>query len=260
MVAASVSVDMEQTSKLPAPPYISFLTFLHLIEWLEQEGAPLRFDRSFWSQRFSGSTGAQLLAALRFLNLINGAQTKPDLDRLVAAQGDNRKAVLLDIIRKSYGTIQYDLLGRATPDMLGEWLDIYQIDGDTKRKAESFLINALKFVDHPLSVSLRKKARIKRPKSKEQQVPKTSIPRSASLVGSASPQAPTNVKTVRLASGGDVSISMNVDLFTLSETDRAFVLALIDQVRKYSMATGNGKDEEGTSPSNGHAGEDEDTA
>ena len=46
-----------------APPYVSFNTFRTLLDWLKSEGVPLRFDRSFWHAKFSGSTGTDLKTA-----------------------------------------------------------------------------------------------------------------------------------------------------------------------------------------------------
>lgn len=40
---------------------------------------------------------------------------------------------------------------------------------------------------------------------------------------------------VRLRSGGDVTLSMTIDLFDLSEEDRAFVFDLVDRVRGYAQ-------------------------
>lgn len=231
-----------QAQRLPAPPYVSFLTFLHLVIWLETEGIPLRYDKSFWESKFSGSKGAQLLASLRFLNLINGAQTKPDLARLVAARGDDRKRVLSQLLQNSYSTVEFDKLSRATPAMLDEWFSGYSIDGDTRRKAVSFLINALKYVEHPLSPSLSRKARNKpqaaNPGGKATNgepahASRNSDPRDVQPVG--------NERTIRLISGGEVTVTINVDLFGLSDDDREFVMALIGQVREYD--TGRQQDE-----------------
>ena len=39
--------DNYQEGRQLSPPYISYLTFKNLLEWLGTEGVPLRFDRSF---------------------------------------------------------------------------------------------------------------------------------------------------------------------------------------------------------------------
>ena len=144
-----------------APPYISYLTFKNLLEWLETEGVPLRFDRSFWSKKYSGSLGPQLMSGVRFLGLLTGEKPTPLLESLVNAKGDERKESLRAIYRQAYKVVNFDELERATPGMLNEWFATYSIEGSTLRKAESFLVNALKDADHPLSNSLKKLARNK---------------------------------------------------------------------------------------------------
>ena len=59
------------------PPYVSYRTFYNFLERLQQH-MPSRIDRSYWGDLLSGSTGTQLMAALRFLNLIdiNGKPTE----------------------------------------------------------------------------------------------------------------------------------------------------------------------------------------
>ena len=55
-------------SAKPIPAYVSFSSFLTLLNFLKDMPAmPIQFDRSLWEGKFSGSTGAQLMSALRFL-------------------------------------------------------------------------------------------------------------------------------------------------------------------------------------------------
>ena len=147
--------------------------------------------------------------------------------------------MLLEILKKAYSSVEFDQLAGAMPAMLVEWFDVYTIDGHTRRKAESFLINALKYVDYPLSASLRRKARSKptKPSPQGKNVnedaarsspnPRASDAQASQLLGT--------VRKVKLASGGDVTVMINVDLFELSDYDRDFVMKLTDQVRKYAV-------------------------
>ena len=62
-----------------SPPYVSYKTFKHFIAKLQQR-FPARIDRSYWGEMFSGSTGTQLILALRFLNLMDdNARPMPSL-------------------------------------------------------------------------------------------------------------------------------------------------------------------------------------
>ena len=67
------------------PPYVSYRTFQNFIDGLQQEGIPARIDRSYWSDRLSGSTGIQLMSALRFLGLIDADGTPTNRLRLLAS-------------------------------------------------------------------------------------------------------------------------------------------------------------------------------
>ena len=148
-------------SKQLSPPYVSYMTFRNLIEWLAIEGVPLRFDRSFWSKKYNGSIGPQLMSGIRFLGLLVEDEPTPLLEHLVNSSGDDRKEALRSIYRNAYKTVGFDALQRATPRMLREWFGTYAIDGTTLRKAESFFINAIKDADEPLSNSLKKLSRNK---------------------------------------------------------------------------------------------------
>lgn len=163
--------DNLQDGRRPSPPYVSYLTFKNLLEWLGTEGVPLRFDRSFWSKRYNGSTGPQLMSGIRFLGLLIDDKPTPLLENLVNANGEDRKESLRDIYRKAYDAVNFDALKRATTGMLTEWFGAYSIDGTTLRKAVSFFIHALKDADEPLSNSLKKLARNKAPGSSASGLP-----------------------------------------------------------------------------------------
>ena len=150
-----------QEGRQLSPPYVSYLTFKNFLEWLEAEGVPLRFDRSFWSKKYNGSIGPQLMSGIRFLGLLIEEKPTSLLESLVNAKGDDRKESLRAIYRKAYEAVDFDALPRGTTGMLREWFGSYSIDGGTLRKAESFFINALKDAEQPLSNSLRKLARNK---------------------------------------------------------------------------------------------------
>ena len=158
MAQQEIISDLQEDKQL-SPPYVSYLTFKNLLEWLETEGVPLRFDRSFWSKKYSGSIGPQLMSGIRFLGLLIEDKPTPLLESLVSANGDDRKARLREIYRKAYKAVDFDALQRATPGMLRDWFKEYSIEGTTLRKAQAFLINALKDAEEPLSNSLRKLAR-----------------------------------------------------------------------------------------------------
>ncbi len=117
-MASEGGVDIAGGDKAPPPPYISFLTFLNCLLWLEKEGVPHRFDRSFWSRKFAGNLGPYLVSALRFLGLLKGDSPEPVLEQLVQAKGDDRKTALREVLKQAYGQVNFVLLTKATPGIL----------------------------------------------------------------------------------------------------------------------------------------------
>ena len=154
---------VRQGGRAIAPPYVSYSTFRTMLEWLGSEGVPLRFDRSFWESKFSGSNGAQLSAALRFLGLLWDDEPNPELERLATATPYERRTTLGLLLIDSYLAVPFDELPRATPAMVRDWFRAYPIDGHTLRKAISFFVNAAKDTEFPLSNAVRKMAKSKSP-------------------------------------------------------------------------------------------------
>ena len=230
-----------------APPYVSFNTFRTLLNWLRSEGVPLQFDRSFWQAKFSGSTGTQLVAALRFLGLIQGDRPLEDMESLVEASPDERRFIIAVLLKDSYVAVPFDELERATPAMVKGWFRAYPIDGHTMRKAVSFFVNAAKAAELPMSNAVRKMAKSKRPspsggssmRDKTTAGEHTTDERHKTLSGERPGRhggrrsVQGSQTTVHLASGGTVGVDLDVDLFHLSEGDREFVLRLIDLTKSY---------------------------
>ncbi len=247
-----------------APPYISFNTFRTLLDWLKSEGGPLLFDRSFWHAKFSGGTGTQLVAALRFLGLLDGDRPLPDLESMATASVDERRFILAVVLKDSYSVVPFDELDRATPAMLRAWFRAYPIDGHTTRKAISFFINAAKEAELPMSNAIRKMAKNKRQgpstgaliRDKNSDAGAANAARSSDqrpLTMPAGSQGrsggrgtvPRSQTSIRLESGGTVTVDLALDLFELSERDRQFVLELIDLTRGYAERIENAPAESG---------------
>ena len=141
------------------PPYVSYRTFYNFLERLEQR-IPSRIDRSYWGDLLSGSTGIQLMSALRFLNLIdaNGKPTEK-LKPLVAAKGDLRTPLFLKITNESYDFVcgsSLDL-GSATYAELREvFHDNFRLTDDVSRKCVKFFIALAKDSSMTLSPFITK--------------------------------------------------------------------------------------------------------
>ncbi len=230
------------------PPYVSFSTFRTLREWLGDEGVPLRFDRSFWESKFSGSTGTQLVAALRFLGLLDREQPQQGMERMAEATTAEWRFLLAELLHDSYTAVPFDELPRATPAMVRGWFRAYPVDGHTLRKAISFFVSAAKEADLPMSNGVRKMAK-GRPARQPAPPPQDRVearrtqatstdPRPVAATPAASvPGGSANQTVVSLESGGTVTLSVAVDLFQISESDRKFVLSLIDLTKGYATET-----------------------
>ncbi|MCL1885623.1 MAG: DUF5343 domain-containing protein [Dehalococcoidia bacterium] len=157
---------LSNPSKKLLPPYVSYRTFLNFIEGLEQT-IPARIDRSYWGERLSGSTGAQLVAALRFLDLVDvsGFPTLK-LRQLVGSREDQRAEILKQITLESYSFFfesQVDPQSATYAQMEEAFHDNYQIANDVARKCIKFFIGLAGNSGMKISPFVTKKNRTSRP-------------------------------------------------------------------------------------------------
>jgi hypothetical protein len=153
---------LSNSSKKLLPPYVSYRTFLNFLAGLQQT-MPARIDRSYWGDRLSGSTGTQLVSALRFLDLIdvNGFPTVK-LRQLVTGRGGQRTELLKQITHESYS---FFFLSQADPQaatyaQLEEaFHGNYQIASDVARKCIKFFIGLASDGGMKLSPFVTKKTR-----------------------------------------------------------------------------------------------------
>jgi hypothetical protein len=142
------------------PMYASYLTFTTLLDWLrETKHIPSQFDRSWWGSKFSGSGGAQLMAGLRFLGLLNKDEPQERLEKLAFASNEERPALLAEILRDAYGADLLTGLSRMTPKMLTDRIGALGTTDATHRKAIAFFVNAAKAAQLPVPPAIAKQAR-----------------------------------------------------------------------------------------------------
>ena len=215
---------------------------------------PTQVDRSLWGSKFNGATGGQLMVGLRFIGLLNGETPTEQLEDLARADAQKRKRLMQGILRNAYSADLIDNLVRSTPKMINDKLgDLGATDG-TRRKAFSFLVNAARDAELPMAPQVAKQARNKKPRAKGGKAgPKS--PNAHQADTQKPPATPetevaesqdTNTRTLNLSSGGQVTLALSVDLFNLSDSDRAFALDLVDRMRAYKghMTTPNPADRE----------------
>ncbi len=145
-----------------SPPYVSYRTFRNFIDEL-QHRMPARIDRSYWGERLSGSTGVQLVAALRFLGLVDteGVPTQR-LKELVAARGAQRAQLLKNIAFEAFDFVLKGTLSpeTATYAQLQEvFQNNFQLTGDVNRKCLKFFVALAGEAEIPLSPFIARKLR-----------------------------------------------------------------------------------------------------
>ena len=144
------------------PPYVSYRTFYNFIDRLQQH-MPSRIDRSYWGELLSGSNGIQLMAALRFLYLIdiNGKPMEP-LKRLAEAKGEQRSKILHDVTDDAYGFVlksSLDLESATYAQLVEVFHSTYQLTDDVSRKCVKFFIGLANDAGLKISPFITKRTR-----------------------------------------------------------------------------------------------------
>ncbi|MBB5675331.1 DUF5343 domain-containing protein [Xanthomonas arboricola] len=129
------------------PPYTSYRSFVSLINELrDHDVMPAAIDRSLLSRR-SGSEQSALIATLKWFKLTDeiGIPTKL-LEDYIAADEDDAKAMLKDMVVTAYGQITDGTfnLRSATTSQLADQFRQYDIGGSTLAKSVTFFLSAAK--------------------------------------------------------------------------------------------------------------------
>lgn len=202
-------------------PYVPFKTFLTALDAFEA-GLPNQLDRSVWPS-YSGAIQGQLLGAFRFLGLMDeGNCPTPALGDLVTKRAARRE-LLRGLIERHYRTLVALDLTRTSPRQLDDAMHQFGLSGATHKKALSFFLQAAQFAGMPLSVLLKAKTRTAAFGHK----------RVATTAATPETSGAALSKTVRLRSGGTLTVSASLDLFSLGGEDRKLVFDLIDRLQEY---------------------------
>jgi len=236
MVMEQEMFSTEQTGDLHAV-YIPWKSFLTALETLEQ-GLPPKLDRSVF-RSFSGGVRGQVISGFKFLGLIDSNGTvQPDLRRLLS-DDDDRRSVLKDILERRYATVIPLGVTNASIQDLNDAMRDYGVQGGTLDRAIRFFLDAAEFSGLAISAHWQggrrstngvTRQRTRRPTQRKKSTGETNSGGGDDKLT----KKPANFREFALASGGTVSIGIDVDLFDLSAPDREFVNGLIDQVRNYS--------------------------
>lgn len=144
------------------PPYVSYRTFENFVDGLQQ-GIPARIDRSYWGDRLSGSTGTQLMSALRFLALVdaNGTPTH-QLKLLASSKGIQRADILKQVATESFGFLlqsPFNLQSSTYAQLQEAFHGGFELTDDVNRKCVKFFVELVKAAGIPLSPFVVKRIR-----------------------------------------------------------------------------------------------------
>jgi Family of unknown function (DUF5343) len=223
---------MADTERTSAAAYVSWKTFQNSIETLAGAVIPNVIDKKVFPGTAFG-VQAQLFSGMRFLGLIDDKnKPTPELEQLANPSEEERKKKLREILQLRYSELFALNLKKTTPDELEKKLaEAYNVGGDTKGKALRFFVSAAKYVGIELSPyvlkssnGLSRSGAPRKPRAGKKSPPPPADPPPA--------QSDTS-KTIRLQSGGTLTVSSTVGLFALKPDDRKFLFELIDRLDSY---------------------------
>lgn len=226
-----------EDKKAPTVPYLPFKTFLGTLDALDSHGMPNKIDRSVFPSQ-SGVMQGQIITALRFFDLIDPHGTPSATLEKLATDKENRKELLKPLITKHYREVIDLGLTKASPLQLDQAFDSYGVSGDTKKKAKTFFIKSAQFVGLPLSALLTRKTRSSGgTRRRRTGTPRTQDEPNGDEVETQQRTPTGTTKTIQLKSGGELTLSLTVNLFDLIGDERKFVFDLIDQIQGYERGS-----------------------
>lgn len=214
------------------------------LDYLNQ-GLPNILDRTVWPT-FSGGLAGQMLAAFRFLGLINEEYEPTDL-LYRAIDPDRRQEAIREAVRRSYEDMVSMGLDRATPKQLSDFLsELYNVNGSTHKKAMTFFLHAAKYVDLPLSPAINRKTRSSSPRRRRSgfqssnngnaQSNEEKEDEEAIEVDSEEPKPRGTSRTISLRGGGSATLIFDVDVWSMTAEDQEFVFGMIKRMNEYEGA------------------------
>jgi hypothetical protein len=225
------------TAKTKVAAYLPMSTFLTGLEHLKAVSVPNKIDANTFPS-MSPQLKSQLLSGLRFFELIDSDGTPaPLLLDLVNKEG-SRKEIVKQLIETHYPEIVALDFGKITPKQLDDTLaEHYGVQGDTIKKAKTFLLKAAQyagFTVHPLLTKITRTRRSgKRAAGKNADQNGTGIPAKPAVS-----QATGSEKVIQLvASGGTLTLSLDVNILELKGNERSFVFDLIDKIEAFESSS-----------------------
>lgn len=240
-----MAIQTPESDSIGTAAYGAFGTMKNAIDGLAQ-GVHERIDRTAFPG-LSGGAQTALLAGLRFLGLISADGTPtPALHALAVPDEEIRKKHLQAIIREKHVDLFALNLTKTTPALLAEKMgESYNVTGSTRDKAVRFFLSALEYLEIPIPPLFKRIGNgTASPGRKRRAVTRQKPPTEAQDDDDEgeSPIAPSGMtRTVSLKSGGTLTVSVSLDVWSLSESDQEFIFDLVKKVKAYEVG---GKSEE----------------
>lgn len=226
------------------PPYLPFATLWNFVGELAAHPLPPAIDRSLMGTK-SGSDQVNIMATLRAFGMIDDdRKVQPEFVEFATADEDARKAKLRQLIQKYYADALKVSSQNGTEQQLHEcFRDSYGVDGaDTRRKAVTFFLHAARRAEIPLSPHFPSTRPGSGSPGQKRSRPKKKASGSSGGDGGATermadatPRPKSEYETsVKLKTGGTMSLTVNVNPLNLRGEDRIFFYAIVDKLADYA--------------------------
>jgi hypothetical protein len=225
----------QNTSRSFTPTYN--LTWRQLFNSWEKmaqsDTLPTVIDRSYlrW---LPGSAQTGYLTLARQFGLVDEQYVPTDLLRRLTYEQESRAQIVNRILHEHYAPIiELGKKHSTAQQLMDLWKETYGQEGDTRRKAITFFMQAAEFSGIQVSPLWQSIAAASRQASRTSNVRrgKARIPRQKAQHESAT-ATPTD--TIYFAGGaGSLRISVDVDLLKLSTEDREFIIGIVDAIRSH---------------------------
>lgn len=234
-----------QTEGLP-PPHVGYASFVTFLDHLNTFGDPPNvINNRVFPTSFSGTTIALTLRALRFFSLTED-DGKPDVGRLrLLMNPETRRETMAELLNEGYPELIALPLATAGPGEIRDYFAAHVTDPTAARKARSFFIQAAKANGLPIHGSVDKVTRTRSRPGRRKTRDKSQTATNGAENGGTTPQggsttgapAAGSTKVVKFRSGGTATLTVSVDVISLSPSDRKKLFEWIDAMSEYENET-----------------------
>ena len=219
------------------PPYIAFQTFWKFIEDLSAHPLPPLIDRSMMTSK-SGTDQTSLIGTLRALDLIDSDQrVLPGLTELANADKEHQRILLSQLLNEHYAEALEVSVSNGTSTQLEQcFRDVYSVaSADTLRKSVTFFLHASRAAGAPLSPHFKRTRRGQGASGSPRKRTPSRKPKNVTfepvraIHQQTSSQDPYQL-SVRLQTGGTMTLTVNVNPIGLRGGDREFFYSIIDKM------------------------------